>query len=120
MANNLARKIEFNPEKETKAEQAQQMVLNHHHVAWSAFEKSLLVIGTLLTLGLMTFLVSSSIAATSAQHELTNVQQLVAKGQNNVSDLHQEIGELTSSARMNKIAQSKGLTLIEKNIRTIH
>ncbi|MDF7668442.1 MULTISPECIES: cell division protein FtsL [unclassified Lactobacillus] len=120
MADNLARKIEFNPNKQTETETQQRMVLDHRRVTWSAFEKSLLVLGTLITLGLMTLLVSSSISATSAQHELTNVQQSVAKKQSQVSDLHQEIGELTSSARMNKIARSKGLTLIEKNIRTIH
>ena len=68
----------------------------------------------------MTMLVSSSISATSAQHELTSVQRAVAKKQSQVSDLHQELGELTSSARLNKIAKDKGLALIEKNIRTIH
>lgn len=77
-------------------------------------KKTLLILGTVITLGMMTFLVSSSISATSAQHELTNVQQSVTKEQNKVTDLRQEIGELTSSARMNKIARDKGLTLIEK------
>lgn len=65
------------------------------------------------------FLVSSSISATSAQHELTNTQQSVAKEQNRITDLRQEIGELTSTTRLNKIAREKGLTLINKNIRTI-
>ncbi|NMB32500.1 MAG: cell division protein FtsL, partial [Lactobacillus sp.] len=35
------------------------------------------------------------------------------------TDLRQEIGELTSTSRLNKIAREKGLTLINKNIRTI-
>ena len=68
---------------------------------------------------MMIFLVSSSISATSAQHELTKTQQSVTKEQNRVTDLRQEIGELTSTTRLNKIARQKGLTLINKNIRTI-
>ena len=65
------------------------------------------------------FLVSSSISATSAQHDLTRTQQTVAKEQNKITDLRQEIGELTSTSRLNKIAREKGLTLTNKNIRTI-
>lgn len=119
MADNLARKIEFNPNEQRDQEKRQRQVLNHHSVAWTGFEKSLLIFGTMITIGLMTMLVSSSISATSAQHELTSLQRSVAKEQNEVGDLHQELGELTSSSRMNKIARSKGLTLNEKNIRTI-
>lgn len=119
MADNLARKVEFNPNEQRDPKRRQRQVLNHHNVAWTGFEKSLLVLGTMITIGLMTMLVSSSISATSAQHELTNVQRAVAKGQSQVGDLHQELGELTSSSRMNKIARSKGLALNEKNIRTI-
>ncbi len=119
MADNLARKVEFNPNQQQKPERRKRQVVDHRRVAWNGLEKTLLVLGSIITLGMMTILVSSSISATSAQHELTNVQRSVAKVQNQVSDLHQELGELTSSARLNKIAKSKGLTLIEKNIRTI-
>ncbi|BDR60394.1 cell division protein FtsL [Lactobacillus xylocopicola] len=119
MADSLARQVEFNPNQETELKKRQRQVLNPHRVTWTGFEKSLLVLGGIVTVGLMTFLVSASISATSAQHELTGVQRAVAKGQNEVSDLHQELGELSSSARLNKIARSKGLTLIGKNIRTI-
>ena len=119
MADNLARKVEFNPSEQKVLQQRQRQVLNHHNVAWTGFEKFLLAVGVMITIGLMTMLVSSSISATSAQHELTNVQRAVAKGQSQVGDLHQELGELTSSSRMNKIARSKGLALNEKNIRTI-
>lgn len=117
MADSSARRVEFKPNKQTKPNRRQRIVLDPHRVAWTGLEKTLLILGTVITLGMMTFLVSSSISATSAQHELTNVQQSVTKEQNKVTDLRQEIGELTSSARMNKIARDKGLTLIEKNIR---
>ncbi len=120
MADSLARKIEFNPNNQEEPQKRKRQVLDHRHVAWNGLERTLLAVGTLITIGLMTMLVSSSISATSAQHELTSVQRAVAKKQSQVSDLHQELGELTSSARLNKIAKDKGLTLIEKNIRTIH
>lgn len=120
MADSLARKIEFNPNNQEEPQKRKRQVLDHRHVAWNGLEKTLLAVGALITIGLMTMLVSSSISATSAQHELTNVQRSVARKQSQVSDLHQELGELTSSARLNKIARDKGLTLIEKNIRTIH
>ena len=120
MADSLARKIEFNPNNQEEPQKRKRQVLDHHHVAWNGLERTLLAVGALITIGLMTMLVSSSISATSAQHELTNVQRSVARKQSQVSDLHQELGELTSSARLNKIARDKGLTLIEKNIRTIH
>lgn len=119
MADSLARQVEFNPNKQQESKSRQRQVLDHRRVAWNGLEKTLLVIGAVITIGLMTLLVSSSISATSAQHELTSVQRSVAKGQSQLSDLHQELGELTSSARMNEIAKSKGLTLIENNIRTI-
>lgn len=120
MADSLARKIEFNPNNQEEPQKRKRQVLDHRHVAWNGLERTLLAVGALITIGLMTMLVSSSISATSAQHELTNVQRSVARKQSQVSDLHQELGELTSSARLNKIARDKGLTLIEKNIRTIH
>ncbi|MDN6759960.1 MAG: cell division protein FtsL, partial [Lactobacillus sp.] len=41
------------------------------------------------------------------------------KEQNRITDLRQELGELTSTSRLNKIAREKGLTLINKNITTI-
>ncbi|MCT6807795.1 MAG: cell division protein FtsL, partial [Bombilactobacillus sp.] len=119
MADSLARKIEFNPNNQEEPQKRKRQVLDHRHVAWNGLERTLLAVGTLITIGLMTMLVSSSISATSAQHELTSLQRSVAKEQSQVGDLHQELGELTSSSRMNKIARSKGLALNEKNIRTI-
>jgi cell division protein FtsL len=119
MADSLARKIEFNPNEKPKPQDRQRQVLDYHQVSWSIFEKTLFTIGAIITVVLMAILVSSSISATSAQHELTSVQRLVEKKQSQVSDLRQEMGELTSTSRMNRIARSNGLTLIDKNIRTI-
>ena len=119
MADSSARKIEYEPRKRNGSKKRQRVILAPHKVPYSILEKTLLILGSVITLGMMIFLVSSSISATSAQHELTENQQSVAKEQNKVTDLRQEIGGLTSTTRLNKIAREKGLTLINKNIRTI-
>ena len=119
MADSSARKIEYEPRKRNGSKKRQRVILDPHKVPYSILEKTLLILGSVITLGIMIFLVSSSISATSAQHELTENQQSVAKEQNKVTDLRQEIGELTSTTRLNKVAREKGLTLINKNIRTI-
>ena len=51
--------------------------------------------------------------------QLTNVKESITKQKNATADLQQEIGELSSNTRLNKIAQSQGLKLRENNIRTI-
>lgn len=119
MADSSARRIEYEPSKQNGSKKRQRIILDPRKVPYNWVEKTLLIVGSVITLGMMIFLVSSSISATSAQHELTNTQQSVAKEQNRVTDLRQEIGELTSTTRLNKIAREKGLTLINKNIRTI-
>lgn len=119
MADSSARKIEYEPRKQKGSQKRQRIPLDPHKVPYNVLEKTLLAIGSIVTSGMMIFLVSSSISATSAQHELSQTQQTVAKEQNRITDLRQEIGELTSTSRLNKIAREKGLTLINKNIRTI-
>mgnify|MGYP001101483874 CR=1 FL=1 len=111
MADSSARRVEFETNRKTETEKAQQVGLDGRQVRWTG--------GSIVTLAMMIFLVSSSISATSAQHELTANQQSVTRQENKITDLRQEIGELTSSSRLNKVAREKGLTLIEKNIRTI-
>ena len=119
MADSSARKIEYEPSSRNGSQRRQRIILDPRKVPYSGIEKALMIIGSVITLGMMIFLVSSSISATSAQHDLTRTQQTVAKEQNKITDLRQEIGELTSTSRLNKIEREKGLTLINKNIRTI-
>ena len=119
MADSSARKIEYEPSSRNGSQRRQRIILDPRKVPYSGIEKALMIIGSVITLGMMIFLVSSSISATSAQHELTRTQQTVTKEQNKITDLRQEIGELTSTSRLNKIAREKGLTLINKNIRTL-
>lgn len=119
MADSSARKIKFEPNRQIRSVKRTRIAIDPHQVRWTGLEKTLICLGSVITLGMMIFSVSSSISATSAQQELSKTQQTIAKQRNEVADLQQQVGELTSSSRLNKIARSKGLSLIEGNIRTI-
>lgn len=120
MADSSARKLNYQQTVQREAEQPQKtIVLNPKSVPLNRLEKTLIVLGSVITLGLMTMLVSASVASTNAQHNLAHVEQTVITKQNHNTDLRQEIGELTSTTRMNKIAKEQGLHFIESNIRNV-
>lgn len=119
MADSSARRIEYEPNHQNGSQRKQRIKTDPRKVPYNRFEKILLFLGGIITLGMMIFAISFSISATSAQQELTKTQQSITKEQAKITDLRQEIGELTSTSRLNKIAREKGLTLINKNIKTI-
>lgn len=121
MADSSARSLNLEPKKriDNDTSTPKKIVLDPKHVPYTRFEKILIAIGASITLLLIMFIVSVSVSQTSAQHQLANTQQEVAKEQNQTTNLRQEIGQLTSSARMNRIAKEQGLTLHDNNIRTI-
>ncbi|GFZ27728.1 cell division protein FtsL [Lactobacillus corticis] len=119
MADTSARRLDLDPEKNTEGVKQTTSISTKRVVRFSPFEKAIVLMGSVTCLVLATLCVTSSNSATSTQSELTNVQQKITKQQNKVTDLERQIGELTSSSRLNKIAKQKGLKLIEKNIRTI-
>ncbi|CCI85429.1 hypothetical protein FC52_GL000396 [Lactobacillus pasteurii DSM 23907 = CRBIP 24.76] len=120
MTDSSARNYEVESDREVEFTLERQRAYNPRNVRWTVFERLLVILGSVIAIAMMTFLVSSSITATSAQQELSSIQQSITKNENTVTGLRQDIGELTSTTRLNKIARKKGLTLIEKNIRTIH
>ncbi|GHN31196.1 cell division protein FtsL [Lactobacillus delbrueckii] len=117
MAGNTVRKYNYEPEEE--ARKSPRLVVDPQKVPYSAFEKLLAALGLLGAVALITLNVSASVSATYAQRQLTNVKESITKQKNATADLQQEIGELSSNTRLNKIAQSQGLKLRENNIRTI-
>lgn len=119
MADSSARRIEFEPNRQTESVKRRRIVPDPRQVRWTGLERTLVVVGSVITLGMMIFSISSSISASSAQHTLSNVEQSISTKQNDITNLNLEIGELTSNSRLKKIARAKGLTLIDKNIRTI-
>lgn len=95
------------------------MSVDPNKVPFSRSEIFILIAGSIVTIAMAAMLVFTSVAATSAQHQLANIQTELTSSQTDFSNLRQEIGELTSSSRMNKIAKQEGLSLIESNIRTV-
>lgn len=118
MADSSARNLGYEQPDQAKAKQT-TIILNPGKVAWTKMEKFLVIAGTLITFCLMAMLVVTSTSATSAQEKLANEEKIVSSKQNSNADLKQEIGELSSSSNLNKVAKQQGLTLIESNIRNI-
>ncbi|HIW71649.1 MAG TPA: cell division protein FtsL [Candidatus Levilactobacillus faecigallinarum] len=86
----------------------------------SKFEKCLMVVGGLILATMMVCVVSSKIAMSNAQHELQSVAQTTATYQNKNTNAQQEINELQSRSRLDKIAQKQGLSLQNSRIRTVN
>ncbi|MCF1783220.1 cell division protein FtsL [Lactobacillus mulieris] len=123
MADSSARNLNYNYEPSRKArstfETERRMSVDPNKVPFSWSEIFILIAGSIVTIAMAAMLVFTSVAATSAQHQLANIQTELTSSQTDSSNLRQEIGELTSSSRMNKIAKQEGLSLIESNIRTV-
>ncbi|MBD5430050.1 cell division protein FtsL [Lactobacillus sp.] len=122
MADSSARNFNYNNQnmnQKTEQQPQQKIVLNAGKVPISRLEKFIIVVGSLLSLGMMFLLVSATVAQTSAQHDLANIEQKISSKQSSNTDLRQEIGEMTSTSRMNKIARQEGLSSIENNLRNV-
>ena len=89
-------------------------------VAFSMFEKVLCVGLSLVVFSLAIMLVSTNITATNAESELQTVQENVSKVQAKNTSAAQEISELSSRSRLNKIAKQYGLSLNNGSIRNVY
>lgn len=120
MADSSARKLNLESRKtQSKSSTPKAIVLDPDNVPYTFFEKMLFTCCSIVTIVLLTFIVSASISQTNAQHSLSDAQKELVSSQNQNTTIKQEIGELTSSSRMDRIAKQQGLTLNENNIRTI-
>ncbi len=81
--------------------------------------KRLFLIG-LVVFSLAIMLVSTNITATNAESELQTVQEKVSKVQAKNTSAAQEISELSSRSRLNKIAKQYGLSLNNGSIRNVY
>jgi len=89
-------------------------------VPFSNFEKMLFVSFSLMVFCLALALVSTNIAVGDAQTQLKAVQTKITKVQANNTSASQQISELSSRTRLNKIAKKYGLTLNNGNIRNVY
>ncbi len=85
----------------------------------SRFEKLLIVCGSALMTVMMLMVVSSKIALSDAQHNLQHLDNRISTVHNNNTSLQQQIGELQSSTRLQKIAKENGMSLSNGNIRNV-
>ncbi|BDZ31168.1 cell division protein FtsL [Lactiplantibacillus sp. WILCCON 0030] len=89
-------------------------------VPFSGFEKVLCVSFSLVVFALAIALVSSNIAIGNAQTQLQTVQAKVTKVQASNTSATQQISELSSRSRLNKVAKKNGLSLNNGNIRNVY
>lgn len=95
-------------------------VAKARNLALSKFEKVLLIFCTFVLLVLMAVVVSGKINLSNAQHKLDTTQEKVTTVSNQNNLLKQEVNQLSSQSRLNKIGQNGGLTLKSQNIRNVN
>lgn len=91
-----------------------------HKLPVSKFEKCLMTVCGLVLAVLMVSVVSAKIAMSNAQHDLQAVNQTTTTYQNRNTNDQQEINELQSRSRLDKIAKKQGLSLENARIRTVN
>ncbi len=91
----------------------------HRLAVLSRLEKYLIasiIIGA-IALGLFTINLRTTIS--SVENAISTVQSEITTNQNQINDLRQEKNELTKTDRIKKIAEEKGLTNKEDNLRNV-
>lgn len=68
----------------------------------------------------MVCVVSSKIAMSTAEHNLQSINNKVTTIQNHNTSKQQQINELQSRSRLDKIAKKQGLTLENARIRNVN
>ena len=101
MVSNAARQLagEQQPQQAPRKKTYQQLKISPNPVRWSKFERSLVAVGSLITLCLMISLLSTKISNTSLQ---------------------QEIAELTTQSHLKSAAHKYGLSDKNSNVRNVN
>ncbi|WP_057879415.1 MULTISPECIES: cell division protein FtsL [Levilactobacillus] len=87
---------------------------------FSKFEKCLMTVCGLVLALLMVSVVSTKIAMSNTVHDLQSINNSVTTYQNRNTNAQQEINELQSRSRLDKIAKKQGLTLENDRIRNVN
>ncbi|WP_459127636.1 cell division protein FtsL [Latilactobacillus curvatus] len=121
MATNTARQLEtpVAPLKTQPTAHKQAVASQSKKVAFSAVEKLATSVIGIIFFAMLVSLLTIKIAVVNAQRGLESTTQKMAQVSANNNDLKQEIGELTSSDRLNAFAQKHDLKLNENNIRNV-
>jgi len=106
------------PKRQTR--QASQQHPQGEKLPVSKFEKCLMTVCGLALALLMVCVVSSKIAMSTAEHNLQSINNKVTTIQNHNTSKQQQINELQSRSRLDKIAKKQGLTLENARIRNVN
>lgn len=123
--NNLARDIAEQPKtyvsspEQVSTEVTVKRVRVASRLQLSAFEKVLIVSGSAILTVLMLLVVSSKIALSNSQHQLQHIDNQIVNVRNDNTNLNQQIGELQSSSRLEKVAKQSNMSLKNANIRNV-
>jgi len=129
--NNLAEAVplEAEPQQRPNIEQPQRQAQprvapqgnpSNQKLPISKFEKCLLTACGLVLAVLMVCVVSSKITMTNAQHNLQSINNRITTVQNHNTNAQQQINELQSRSRLDKIAKKQGLILENARIRNVN
>ncbi|KRL20432.1 cell division protein FtsL [Lentilactobacillus kisonensis] len=123
--NNLARDIAEQPKtyvsspEQVPTEVTVKRVRVASRLQLSAFEKVLIVSGSAILTVLMLLVVSSKVALSNSQHQLQHIDNQIVNVRNDNTNLNQQIGELQSSSRLEKVAKQSNMSLKNANIRNV-
>ena len=93
MVSNAARQLagEQQPQQAPRKKTYQQPKISPSPVRWSKFERSLVAVGSLITLCLMISLLSTKISINNQQRRLQDTQTQITKAKSSNTSLQQEI-----------------------------
>ncbi len=85
----------------------------------SGLEKALITGCSVVLCILMVAVISSKIALSNSQHSLQQLDNRIERLHNSNTNLRQQMGELQSSSRLQKVAKQNGMSLHNGNIRNV-
>lgn len=117
VVSNTARELS---NEQTATRQAQKpQTVSVPKVAWSPFERLLILVGSIATLFLVITLLSTKVTMNNRQHHLQDLQNQITRVKNSNTSARQEIAELTSQTNLKAAAHKYGLTDKISNVRNI-
>ncbi|WP_125581857.1 cell division protein FtsL [Levilactobacillus cerevisiae] len=108
------------PQRQAQPQLNPQQHPNSHKLPISKFEKCLLTACGLVLAVMMVCVVSAKITTTNAQHNLQSINSRITTVQNHNTNAQQQINELQSRSRLDKIAKKQGLSLQNARIRNVN
>ncbi len=122
MVSNAARQLagEQQPQQAPRKKTYQQPKISPSPVRWSKFERSLVEVGSLITLCLMISLLSTKISINNQQRRLQDTQTQITKAKSSNTSLQQEIAELTTQSHLKSAAHKYGLSDKNSNVRNVN